>query len=250
MPNLPEYMAVWVPPVATGTAYGDNYVSGWYVFQKESPLPGSNAAVSYPTPVAWPTAGSPPASNLALNDQGFVSLNVDAADGGTYVIQFDTLPAGTSGNGGTDGWSDPPQATGIGTLIVDNGTTGSGVGGVEAPVLPDTGTLFPDGQSTLGTNMQFRDASKDGTWTQDGLGLLWDFSSSSIKSEWDSRIGTTGGTFTIVEAGTETPIFSYEWNGTPGFWSGSGTWNFPIGTGAANVGTVPGTNTRVDVYFQ
>ena len=91
--------------------------------------------------------------------------------------------------------------------------------------------------------MYFRDATKDGSWTDDGLGLLWDHSTSA--TDWVSLIGTTGGTFNVYEQGTLTLIYSLAWSGT-GTWSGN---TDRYGSSSVDfTGTVPANNTRVDVY--
>ena len=167
-----EYMDVWVPTQAARTAFNENQKSGWYVFQKDDySAATSNVRIAYSTAIAWPTVVDN--AGDGRNQDGYLSLGVNPEHGGTYAIKFATLPPGASGQGGTDSWSDPPQASGIGTLIVDNGTTGSGLGSTDGPVQEDANTLFPDGQSALGSYMSFRDAAKDGTWTQDGFGLFW-----------------------------------------------------------------------------
>jgi hypothetical protein len=137
----------------------------------------------------------------------------------------------------------PAPATGLGDLIVLNALLTTTVGGVENTVIIDGSTTVYNGWSF--TRMDFRDGTKNGTWTDDGLGLLWNMADSTNYANWQSLIGTAGGVFYVYEEGTSTLIFSFEW-------TGEGQWSTNVrryGTSSVDyTGSVGSNNTRVDVY--
>jgi surface protein len=142
----------------------------------------------------------------------------------------------TAGWNITDGGTVP-----AGDAIILNGYSGTTTGGVESDILTDGSSTVYGGYATGA--MQFRDATSDGTWADDGFGLLWDHSTDA--TNWVALIGTTAGTFNVYQQGTTTLIYSLAWTGTAGF-----TANFDrYGTTSVDfTGTVPANNTRVDVY--
>ena len=92
-----------------------------------------------------------------------------------------------------------------GDLIATNAVVSTLVGGTEARISADGSTLYPDTFSSLKT-MSFRDVSKNGTWTDDGFGCLWDMDTDA--TAWKTLIGNSGGRFGIYETGTHTRILS------------------------------------------
>jgi len=132
-------------------------------------------------------------------------------------------------------------STPAGDAIILNGYSRTDIGGVESSVVTD-GSSTVYGGYAIG-RMDFRDATKNSTWTDDGLGLLWDHSTDA--TNWVALIGTTGGTFNVYEQGTTTLIFSLAWTGTGAF---SGNVDRYGSTSVDFTGTVPANNTRVDVY--
>ena len=135
-----------------------------------------------------------------------------------------------------------PASAQFGTLMIANGYISTTIGSVEASVQTDGSTT-----STYGfIRMEFRDGTKDGSWTDDGLGLLFDCGTTDY-SDWVSLLPTSSGRFTITEEGTSTVVFTLDW-------TGSGVWTVGrrqrYGTSAVDyTGTVPANNDRVDVYF-
>ena len=133
------------------------------------------------------------------------------------------------------------SSTPAGDALILNGITSSSTGGVETTVETD-GSSTVYGSYAIG-DMHFRDASKNGSWTDDGFGLLWDQSTDG--SNWQTLLGSTSGTFYIYEQGTTTLIFSYAWSGEGNF---SGNTHRYGSTSVDFTGTVPASSTRVDVY--
>ena len=128
-----------------------------------------------------------------------------------------------------------------GDAVILNGKSSRTTGGVESTVKTDGSSTVYGGYAT--GFMYFRDATRDGSWTDDGIGLLWDHSTSA--TDWVSLIGTTGGTFNVYEEGTSTLIYSLAWSGT-GAWSGN---QDRYGSSSVDfTGTVPAEGDRVDVY--
>lgn len=129
----------------------------------------------------------------------------------------------------------------LGDAIILNGNSRDTTGGVESAISADGDSTVYGGYAT--SSMNFYDGTKDGSWSDDGHGLIWDHSTSA--TDWVSLIGTTSGTFYVYEAGNNTLIYSLAWSGTS-TWSGDmdkyGT------TSVDYTGTVPSHNTRVDVY--
>ncbi len=142
----------------------------------------------------------------------------------------------------TAGWSITDGGYIIaGDAILLNGNSRTYTGGVESTISTSGSSTVYGGYATA--SMYFTDATKDGSWTDDGSGLLWDHSTSA--TDWVSLIGTTGGTFYVYEEGTSTLIYSFAWSGT-GTWSGS---TDQYGTTSKDyTGTVPPDNTAIDVY--
>ena len=135
----------------------------------------------------------------------------------------------------------PPTTTPAGDALILNGITSSSTGGVETTVETD-GSSTVYGSYAIG-DMHFRDASKNGSWTDDGFGLLWNQSTDG--SNWQTLLGSTSGTFYIYEQGTTTLIFSYAWSGEGNF---TGNTHRYGSTSVDFTGTVPAGSTRVDVY--
>ena len=133
------------------------------------------------------------------------------------------------------------SSTPAGDALILNGITSSSTGGVETTMETD-GSSTVYGSYAIG-DMHFRDASKNGSWTDDGFGLLWDQSTDG--SNWQTLLGSTSGTFYIYEQGTTTLIFSYAWSGEGNF---TGNTHRYGSTSVDFTGTVPAGSTRVDVY--
>jgi hypothetical protein len=93
--------------------------------------------------------------------------------------------------------------------------------------------------------MFFYDVTKDGTWTDDGHGLLWNQVDATTISNWAGYLGTGGGTFKIYETGTTSLIFSYEYSGYR-VWTAT-TWQYGH-VSKHYTGSVPSHNQKVDVY--
>ena len=128
-----------------------------------------------------------------------------------------------------------------GDLIATNAVVSTLVGGTEARITADGSTLYPDTFSSLKT-MSFRDVSKNGTWTDDGFGCLWDMDTDA--TAWKTLIGSAGGRFDIYETGTHTLIFSLTYAEYGNF--SSTTEKFNIGS-IDFEGSVPSNAQRVDV---
>jgi hypothetical protein len=128
-----------------------------------------------------------------------------------------------------------------GDLIATNAVVSTLVGGTEARISADSSTLYPDTFSSLKT-MSFRDVSKNGTWTDDGFGCLWDMDTDA--TAWKTLIGSSGGRFDIYETGTSTLIFSLTYAEYANF--SSSTEKFNVGT-IDFEGSVPSNGQRVDV---
>lgn len=136
-----------------------------------------------------------------------------------------------------------PASSGIsGTAIILDGRVRTAIGGVECRVQDDSSTVY---NSWSVGYMDFRDASKNASWTDDGLGLLWNMADSTNYANWQGLIGTAGGTFNVYEAGTETLVFSLEW-------AGEQQWTTNIRqygkTSRDFTGTTSANEDRVDVY--
>jgi hypothetical protein len=128
-----------------------------------------------------------------------------------------------------------------GDALILNGVTNNATGGVETSMRADASSTVYGGYA-IG-NMDFRDATKNFSWTDDGLGCLWDQSTDA--SNWQTLLGSTSGTFYIYEQGTSTLIFSFAWSGE-GNWSGT---TRRYGTTSLDfTGTVSANATRIDVY--
>jgi hypothetical protein len=137
----------------------------------------------------------------------------------------------------------PAPAAGLGDMIVLDAYVSTGVGGVENAVFIDGSTSVYNSWSF--TRMEFRDATKNGSWTDDGLGLLWNMTDATNYANWQGYIGTAGGTFYVYEEGTSTLIFSFAWDGEAQ-WAPN---NRRYGTTSVDyTGTVAANLTRVDVY--
>ena len=111
-------------------------------------------------------------------------------------------------------------------------------------------TLQSDASSTVYNGwtvgqMFFRDILKNGVWTSDGLGLLWNMYNATDYARWTGYIGTAGGTFKIYETGTTTLIYSMAWTGQS-LWTPN-TQRYGS-TSITFTGTVPGNNSRADIY--
>mgnify|MGYP003640166440 CR=1 FL=1 len=130
-------------------------------------------------------------------------------------------------------------------LVITNGRSVSFFGGVESAIIADGSSTIYNGWS-IGSNLSFYDGTKNGTWTDDGNGLLWNQSNATNIANWAGYLGTGGGTFKIYETGTTTLIFSYEYSGYR-TWSGNTKQYGHLGT-KDYTGSVPSSNQRVDVY--
>ena len=118
------------------------------------------------------------------------------------------------------------------------------VGGVENLLQSDASSTVYNGWN-IGA-MYFRDATKNGSWTSDGLGLLWSMGNATDYARWTGYIGTAGGTFKVYEQGTTTLIYSMAWSAEREWTANTrqyGAYVAPIFTG-----TVPGNNSRADIY--
>ena len=139
----------------------------------------------------------------------------------------------------------------LGTIIVSNAYVDANVGAVEQSIKPDGLTSMVNGASGLSCEFwNFRDSSKDGSWTDDGFGLLFTTSSPADAINhggWVSLLPTSSGTFYVYEAGTSTEIFRLNWTGSTSFATnaiqryGSSSVDF--------VGSVAPNNTRVDISY-
>ena len=127
-------------------------------------------------------------------------------------------------------------------LVLTYGRSTTVVGDVESGIYSDGATIY-NGWSTGA--LLFYDATKDGTWSDDGNGLLWNQVDATTISNWAGYLGTGGGMFKIYETGTKTLIFSYEYSGYR-TWAGNSK---QYGQFSKDyTGVVPGYNQRVDVY--
>ena len=137
----------------------------------------------------------------------------------------------------------PAPAAGLGNVIALDAYISTTVGDVENSIDTDPSTTIYNGWDF--TRMDFRDDSKNGTWTDDGLGLLWNMKDATNYANWQGYIGTGPGTFYVYEAGTSTLIFSLAW-------VGESVWTTNVrryGTTSVDYTGSVGTNlTRVDVY--
>ena len=137
----------------------------------------------------------------------------------------------------------PAAAAGLGDVIVLNAYANTNIGGVENAIEIDGSTTVYNGWDF--TRMDFRDASKNGTWTDDGLGLLWNMKDATNYSNWTGYISGGSGTFYVYQAGTSTLIFSLAWVGQVLF---TGNYQRYGSTSVDFTGSVAVNNTRVDVY--
>ena len=129
-------------------------------------------------------------------------------------------------------------------LVLINGRSVTFFGGVESGIVVDADSTIYNGWS-IGSNLSFYDANKDGTWSDDGNGLLWNQSNDTNISNWAGYLGTGGGMFKVYETGTKTLIFSYEYSGYR-TWSGYAKQYGHLSKDYT--GSVPSNNQRVDVY--
>ena len=137
-----------------------------------------------------------------------------------------------------------PAAGGLGKLIVTNGRAVSFVGGVETTIQADASSTVYNSWG-LGS-IYFRDAAKDGSFTDDGLGCLWLSPDATNHSLWSGYIGSDStGTYSVYATGTTTLLFKLEYTGHRG-WT-TNTWQFGH-LGVDFTGTPQSTNTRIDVY--
>ena len=130
-------------------------------------------------------------------------------------------------------------------LVLTNGRSVNFFGGGESGILADASSTIYNGWS-IGSSLAFYDANKNGTWSDDGNGLLWNQSNDTNISNWAGYLGTGGGMFKVYETGTKTLIFSYEYSGYR-TWSGYTKQYGHLGT-KDYTGSVPSNNQRVDVY--
>tara|TARA_R110001592_G_scaffold43723_2_gene141414 strand:- start:1953 stop:2249 length:297 start_codon:yes stop_codon:yes gene_type:complete len=94
--------------------------------------------------------------------------------------------------------------------------------------------------------MDFRDASKNASWTDNGLGILWNMQDQTNFDLWTDYVeGTGGGTFSVYETGTTTLIFSFEWAGASTFTGKTRRYGT---TSIDFTGDTATANERVDVY--
>ena len=125
-------------------------------------------------------------------------------------------------------------------LIFTYANVATNVGAPEIGIYPST---IYNGWSSGA--MFFYDVTKDGTWTDDGNGLLWNQVDATTISNWAGYLGTGGGTFKIYETGTTTLIFSYEYSGYQ-TWAGNTKQYGHVSKDYT--GSVPSHNQKVDVY--
>ena len=156
----------------------------------------------------------------------------------SVCIGFNNYPAGDVFN-----WTAPDRSGQQGTELIRNGLISIGVGGVENRVQLDSfATSMVSGATT--SNMDFRDATKNGSWSNDGHTLLWDQGSAS--TAWQTA-APGNGVFRVYHAGTSIELFSVEVS-TPTLWSGT-TYKYAW-TGAGFTGApAPSGGYRVDVNF-
>lgn len=136
-----------------------------------------------------------------------------------------------------------PAPVSSGLTVVSNAYIQTSVGGVENTMRADASSTIYNGWS-LGV-MYFRDAVKNGVWTDDGLGLLWNMVNATNYANWTGLITAGSGLFSVFEAGTSTLIFTFRWTGQ-GLWT---TNQQRYGTTSVDyTGSVGGNNVRVDIY--
>ena len=99
--KMPAFFGFWITAAeAASGSFGKADTSGWYIYKKDAdPNPGGNSAQPY-TPWACPTGGADGSGNgLGLfNNSG--AYNVARVMLSNYTD--------SAGEGGTDGWTDPP----------------------------------------------------------------------------------------------------------------------------------------------
>jgi hypothetical protein len=139
----------------------------------------------------------------------------------------------------------------LGTMVVSDAKVDANIPAVEQSIKPDPSTSTVNGASGLSfESWNFRDNSKNGSWTDDGLGLLLTTSipaNPSNHSGWVSLLPTSSGTFYVYEAGTSTEIFRLNWTGSTNF-AVDATQRY--GSSSVDfVGSVAPNNTRVDIYY-
>jgi hypothetical protein len=134
----------------------------------------------------------------------------------------------------------PSPASSAEQLIFTYANVETNVGAPEIGIYPST---IYNGWSSGA--MFFYDVTKDGTWTDDGNGLLWNQVDATTISNWAGYLGTGGGTFKIYETGTTTLIFSYEYSGYQ-TWAGNTKQYGHVSKDYT--GSVPSHNQKVDVY--
>lgn len=137
----------------------------------------------------------------------------------------------------------PAPTASFGNLIATNAIIRTSVAGVEQRVETDLSTNVYNGWTFR--YMDFRDSVKNGVWTDDGLGLLWNMLDSTNYARWQNYIGTGPGIFSVYYTGTSNLVFSLAW-------SGEQQWTTNVrryGVTAVNFeGLVVAQGTRVDVY--
>lgn len=182
-----------------------------------------------------------------IKDDAVVAVYVNSTASGNVWAWFDR--AGEFDGECTDPLTDGEDGGGgnltFGTVFIQNGVVSTPPGGVEANILADESTTVLN--SWVFKRFMYRDISKNGTWTDDGLGLLMDCQNPSTNfADWVATFPTASGTFVITQAGTNNEIFRLNYTG-----SGQFTTNLQRygNSGVDYEGTVPTTGTRVDVYY-
>lgn len=136
----------------------------------------------------------------------------------------------------------PAPSASLGNLIVSNAPLNGSVGATEIAVELDGSSSVVNSWDF--NRMFFRDAVKNGVWTDDGLGLLWDMKDATNYANWQGYIGTGPGTFSVYETGTSTLVFSLAW-------TGENQWSANVrryGTSLVDFTGSVSTSPRVDVY--
>ena len=92
------------------------------------------------------------------------------------------------------------------TTLILNAATSDNVGSIETRVSVDASATIIGGYDIL--QMDFRDAAKNGTWTNDGFGCFVAHVDPSTKAAFQSAFNQDT-TFKIYEAGTSNLVFTY-----------------------------------------
>ena len=177
---------------------------------------------------------------LAYNNNG--SIIADVTHLGFWSIALDSSERTALYNSGKVLAPAAPSGP-SGDALILNGVTNNSTGGVETSMRTD-GSSTVYGSYAIG-NMDFRDGTKNGVWTDDGLGCFFD--QSTAGTDWQTLLGTGGGTFSVYEQGTSTLIFSFAWTGEQN-WTGNIRQYGQ--TTKDYTGTVPANSTRIDVYHE